>query len=236
VSGRARGERARASERAREPVRERARTTESESARETDRQSEANASAPRGWEAARRRRAAWLGSARPGSARLCPALTVALGARDAPMRAHRQVCLSLLGTWQGDSGEVWNRDSSTVLQARARSASRRPARTRRAGFLRSCRFGHVRVVPVPGCPPPPAGMTSHDARLAHVARRDEQRRSRPPPFPLAPLSPSRPLARALARPRSSPPSRHHSLAPLATPHRAHVAPLLARPPARARRC
>ena len=29
---------------------------------------------------------------------------------------HAQVCLSLLGTWQGQRGEEWNADSSSALQ------------------------------------------------------------------------------------------------------------------------
>lgn len=27
-----------------------------------------------------------------------------------------KVCLSLLGTWQGDQGESWNKETSTLLQ------------------------------------------------------------------------------------------------------------------------
>lgn len=33
-----------------------------------------------------------------------------------PFGAGPQVCLSLLGTWQGDAGESWHADTSTVLQ------------------------------------------------------------------------------------------------------------------------
>jgi ubiquitin-protein ligase len=130
-----------------------------------------------------------------------------------------KVCLSLLGTWTGrQSCELWNPESSTVLQARAPAATTPPPPPPRSPPPRPLHPPPPHAPPQLPCasqpppPPPPRGRCwSRSRRSCCVkcptsTRRGERRRAEPHPRAPSPHPRPQPVLSPRASARAAPPA------------------------------